>query len=157
MNSNILDTISSYGIELEQIGTRYRTNCPFPSHNDKTPSFVAFLETNSFFCFGCQTGGGPVQFVMHYEGVSKQEAKKRLGLDNPVSEVESILSPTNQQVPDFAQEANYIVSGIARTKFREGKEVSKVLTLLAKFDQQLSLQPLTEEGAKEWIQQFQDL
>ena len=37
-------------------------HCPFPSHDDKTPSFQV-NSNGSFFCHGCKaTGGGPVKF-----------------------------------------------------------------------------------------------
>jgi hypothetical protein len=51
--------------------------CPFKSHKfgmEKTPSLHFYLDTNSFYCFGCQTGGGPVEFVSVLKNISKNEA-----------------------------------------------------------------------------------
>ncbi len=52
--------------------------CPFSFHNDKTASFYFYQNTNSFFCFGCKSGGGPVQFVSLIEGISKHKAIQKL-------------------------------------------------------------------------------
>jgi hypothetical protein len=42
---------------LEAIGSRFRTSCIFPDHEDSTPSFVLYPENNSFYCFGCDEWG----------------------------------------------------------------------------------------------------
>lgn len=36
--------------------------CPF--HEDKTPSFFVYHNTNSFHCFSCQQGGSSIDFYM---------------------------------------------------------------------------------------------
>jgi hypothetical protein len=36
---------------------RWRRRCILPGHEDKTPSFVVYERTDSFYCFGCQVGG----------------------------------------------------------------------------------------------------
>jgi DNA primase len=51
--------------------------CPFPDHEDANPSMMLYRQ-NTFYCFGCQRGGGPLQFAMAYWKVSREEAKKRL-------------------------------------------------------------------------------
>ncbi len=51
--------------------------CPF--HNEKTPSFFIYHETNSFYCFSCHTGGDVIRFLMLLEGLNFPEAVKRLG------------------------------------------------------------------------------
>jgi len=33
------------------------TNCLFPDHEDKSPSMHLWLDTGTFFCFGCRKGG----------------------------------------------------------------------------------------------------
>ncbi|MDR1354614.1 MAG: DNA primase [Oscillospiraceae bacterium] len=41
--------------------------CPF--HIEKSPSFVVYSHTQSFYCFGCQIGGDVVSFVKRIENL----------------------------------------------------------------------------------------
>lgn len=47
-------------------------SCPF--HNEKTPSFKVYEESNRFVCFGCNAHGSPIDFVMKYSNCSFKEA-----------------------------------------------------------------------------------
>ena len=51
---NIVDVISSY-IKVEKAGINFKAKCPF--HNEKTPSFFISPARQTFYCFGCGTGG----------------------------------------------------------------------------------------------------
>lgn len=151
MTLKILELLAKYNVSLEKLGGRYRAHCPLPGHEDNNPSFVAFPETDSFYCFSCQRGGGTLQFVMHMERVSRQKAQELLGIDDPAKEVEALLSSTPPKEVSFNVETNYIVSSIMREKFIQGLDLSKGLIFLAKFDQELLTRKLTEEQAKDWI------
>ncbi|MBI5414467.1 hypothetical protein HZA38_03040 [Candidatus Peregrinibacteria bacterium] len=48
---------------IEVKNPRRSIRCPL--HNDDSPSFKIYEATNSFYCFGCQKGGSPVQFVKY--------------------------------------------------------------------------------------------
>lgn len=54
--------------------------CPFPNHGatGNTPSGRYYPSTNSFSCFGCHHGGGPVHFVMNMENISYIQACDKL-------------------------------------------------------------------------------
>jgi DNA primase len=39
---------------------KWRRRCILPDHEDKTPSFVVYERTDSFYCFGCQVGGDAI-------------------------------------------------------------------------------------------------
>ena len=54
---SILDVCSVHGIELKGSGDRRTALCPLPGHSEKTGSFTVYVKTNSFYCFGCSTGG----------------------------------------------------------------------------------------------------
>ncbi len=50
--------------------------CPF--HDEKTPSFFVYPETNSCWCFGCQKGGNVINLTRELYGYSFKEAVKFL-------------------------------------------------------------------------------
>lgn len=58
----------------------YLYNCPLPTHNDKTPSFVVYDkgDKDDFFCFGCKKQGTIVNIYAALEGISFKEAVIRL-------------------------------------------------------------------------------
>uniref|UniRef100_A0A6M3IKY6 Putative primase n=1 Tax=viral metagenome TaxID=1070528 RepID=A0A6M3IKY6_9ZZZZ len=49
-----------------------------PLHNEKTPSFVIFEETNSWYCFGCGEGGSNYDLIMKLHKCTFIEAAKFL-------------------------------------------------------------------------------
>jgi len=50
--------------------------CPF--HPEKHPSFYIYLETNRYWCYGCNQGGNVINFVRLLYGYSFKEAVKYL-------------------------------------------------------------------------------
>jgi len=71
----IEDVVSSY-VNLKKAGSRYTGLCPF--HNEKTPSFVVYPNTRSFYCFGCGAGGSAITFVSRMENLTYYEALETL-------------------------------------------------------------------------------
>jgi DNA primase len=73
--NDVVEVVSSY-IPLKRAGRSYKACCPF--HGEKTPSFFVNPEKQIWHCFGCNAGGGSVNFVMQYERVSFPEAVRIL-------------------------------------------------------------------------------
>lgn len=73
----LLKIIKQYGVHLDEHNRK--CICPFPFHaNEKTASFFYYKNTNSFYCFGCKNGGGPVNFVSLFEDIPKNEAAAKI-------------------------------------------------------------------------------
>jgi len=73
---DIVEVLSAY-VPLKKAGRNYKGLCPF--HNEKTPSFVVFPDSQRWHCFGaCGTGGDVVSFVMRRENLPFAEALKIL-------------------------------------------------------------------------------
>ena len=73
--SDIVDVVQSY-VQLRHRGRTHTGLCPF--HNEKTPSFVVYPETQSFYCFGCGAGGDVITFIKKINNVDYIEAVKFL-------------------------------------------------------------------------------
>ncbi len=73
---DIVDVIGAY-VPLKRSGKNYKALCPF--HEEKTPSFIVFPETQTWHCFGaCNTGGDVFTFIMKREGVDFPTALRML-------------------------------------------------------------------------------
>ncbi len=71
----IVDVISTY-VNLKKNGSRYNGLCPF--HSEKTPSFVVYPNSQSFYCFGCGTGGTVITFLSKIENLTYRETLEML-------------------------------------------------------------------------------
>jgi hypothetical protein len=59
--------------KLRQVGDKWVARCPLPQHEDRSPSFTVYPETDSFFCFGCLAGGDVIELARHAWGYDKAE------------------------------------------------------------------------------------
>ena len=79
--SDIVDVIGRH-IELKRSGSAFKALCPF--HQEKTPSFMVNPARQIFHCFGCDTGGDVIRFVMLFEGLPFVESLKKLAVQSGV-------------------------------------------------------------------------
>lgn len=77
--------VESAGIELKKIGKDIAGKCPF--HDDSEPSLIVTPAKNLWHCFGCQIGGGPIDWVMKLKGVSFRHAVELLKEDSALAAV----------------------------------------------------------------------
>lgn len=71
-----LTNIVGSSVHLKRTGKNYKGLCPF--HDEKTPSFIVFPETQTWRCFGCGRGGDLFSYVMEHEGWEFSEALRNL-------------------------------------------------------------------------------
>jgi len=72
-NIPIVDIVYSLNLSpIRRSGKNFSCICPF--HPDRNPSMYIYPETNSFYCFGCNTGGDVITFIEKYYGFSFKQA-----------------------------------------------------------------------------------
>ena len=75
--ANIVEVASEF-TALKRQGTNYTGLCPYPDHQEKTPSFSVSPEKNFYHCFGCKKGGDAIKLVMELKSLSFVESVSHL-------------------------------------------------------------------------------
>ncbi|MGC6404689.1 MAG: DNA primase [Candidatus Comchoanobacterales bacterium] len=63
-------------VRLKRRGNNWHGLCPF--HHEKTPSFSVNSAKQFYYCFGCQSGGNAIDFIMQHDSLSFPDAVIRL-------------------------------------------------------------------------------
>jgi len=98
---DVVDLIGSK-VQLRQAGRSFKGLCPF--HNEKTPSFVVYPESQSYHCFGCGKSGDIFTFVMDTENLDFRDALKQLA-DRAGVQLESQLQQRRDPERDREKDA----------------------------------------------------
>ncbi|MBE6755813.1 MAG: DNA primase [Ruminococcaceae bacterium] len=106
--TDIMDLVSSYvSLDSRRQGRTHKGLCPF--HNEKTPSFMVYEDTQSFYCFGCGAGGDAITFTMKIENLDYIEAVKllaeRAGLSMPETGYDDSLTQKKNRILAANREA----------------------------------------------------
>lgn len=73
---DIVDYIGQY-VRLKKSGNKFQGLCPF--HSDrKSPSFFVYPDQGTYHCYGCQSHGTVIDFVMKYENLDIKTALSKL-------------------------------------------------------------------------------
>jgi DNA primase len=69
-----VDLVEEVGliVALQKSGKSFKGHCPF--HNERTPSFYVFIESQTWRCFGCHEGGDIFTFVEKHQGIEFWDA-----------------------------------------------------------------------------------
>ena len=62
--------------KFRKVGKTFLALCPL--HNERSPSFVIYPKSNSFFCYGCNKGGDAITFIKSLYGFSFVDAVRHL-------------------------------------------------------------------------------
>jgi DNA primase len=66
--------VASEFTALKRQGARFAGLCPYPDHQEKTPSFSVTPDQGFYYCFGCQRGGDAIKLVMDLKALDFAEA-----------------------------------------------------------------------------------
>jgi len=76
-NVDILDYLTSHeGLAFKKYGSTLRCVCPL--HADKDPSFTVSKDKGIYFCFGCKSGGGIVNYVEEKHNINRVQAIRHI-------------------------------------------------------------------------------
>lgn len=105
---DVVDLIGEY-VQLKPAGTNHKGLCPF--HREKSPSFMANRERQSWHCFGCAKGGDIFTFVQEIEGMEFVEALRflatRAGIELTGRERNDIEQNQKNRLKDINAKAAY--------------------------------------------------
>ena len=90
--TDIADLVSNYVKLTKRSGSNDFGLCPF--HSEKTPSFSVNADKQIYYCFGCQKGGGVINFVMEIENLPFRDA------------IEVLARQAGMNVPEESASAN---------------------------------------------------
>ena len=84
LNSDIVSLINEDTV-LKGRGDRYTGLCPFPEHNEKTPSFSVSSAKQVYYCFGCQNSGNIFTYLEKQKGMDFKTAIEYLARKKGIS------------------------------------------------------------------------
>jgi DNA primase len=98
-----IDVVEEIGlvVALQKSGKSFKGLCPF--HSERTPSFYAFAESQTWHCFGCNEGGDIFTFVQKQQGLEFRDALAYLGEKAGVS-----IDEDGSRNPEEERETNAI-------------------------------------------------
>lgn len=103
--NDITDVVSSY-VNLKRAGRLHSGRCPF--HNEKTPSFYVYPDTQSFYCFGCGAGGEVITFIKKIENLDYIDAVKflaqRAGMEMPQDSYDDSMAKLKRRIYEINRE-----------------------------------------------------
>ena len=109
---DIVDIISQY-TSLRRTSKGWSGLCPF--HDEKTPSFHVYSDTQSYYCFSCHEAGDIFTFVMKKNGLTFPEAVELLAPQAGVDPSKYSQAPSNSQ----HKRSLYDVMNLACDYFRD--------------------------------------
>jgi DNA primase len=71
--ANMVEVASEF-TALRRQGARFVGLCPYPDHQEKTPSFSVTPDQGFYYCFGCSKGGDAIKLVSELKSFSFVDA-----------------------------------------------------------------------------------
>lgn len=87
--NNIVDIIGQH-TQLKGRGHQFTGLCPYPDHNEKSPSFSVSESKQLYHCFGCKKSGNLFTFLETFSGLTFMDAveflARRAGIPLPIND-----------------------------------------------------------------------
>ncbi len=99
-------------------GRLYKCLCPF--HQESSPSFCIYPDSNSYYCFGCQAAGNVISYVMQTDGIGFPEAVELLAQQAGIVIERTHSESRRSQAPEVPFELLYRVNSFAQRLFEHG-------------------------------------
>ncbi|MGI8649210.1 MAG: DNA primase [Rubrobacter sp.] len=81
--ADIVEVASEF-TALRRQGQRFVGLCPYPDHQEKSPSFGVTADQGFYYCFGCQRGGDAIKLVSDLKDLPFSEAVTYLAERNNI-------------------------------------------------------------------------
>ena len=134
--ANIVEVASEF-TALKRHGTNYIGLCPYPDHQEKTPSFSVSPDKNFYYCFGCSKGGDAIKLVMELMSFSFVEAVLHLAERSGVEVKFEGRSPEEERA--------------ARERTTRRRSAYKALAAAAAYYHKYLLKSPVAEGARNYL------
>ncbi len=120
--ADIYEVVSSY-VVLKKQGKDYQGLCPF--HQERSPSFTVSPSKQMYYCFGCQAGGGAVNFLMEINKQSFAEVVLDLARQYQIS-IKTLAPEKRQEL---------------QRQLTEREQLGEIMAVAANFYQHALSQP----------------
>ena len=150
----MFDILEERGIEYHKIGNLHRCFCPFHSDTD-TPNLFIYADTNSWYCYACNIGGSPVDFILEYDECTLKEALKRASVRDPGVRVRLKKQKDKLEDKDFTDQVNLRVSKLFPQAFKK-LPAELVLKFMKKLDKRLKEENISFDEAKRMVNAFKE-
>lgn len=133
--NNVVDIISQY-TQLKPTGSGLMGRCPFPDHQEKTPSFSVSEHKQVYHCFGCHKSGNVITFLRDYHGYAFPEAvewlARRASIPLPEKEVHDDRRDQATKRREQLMEVNALTARFFVEELRRAKADSPVRQYIEK-------------------------
>ena len=121
-----------YNLNINKNNTKVA--CPFKTHkfgHEKTPSFIFYHESNTYWCFGCKQGNTTIDFVKNIEGINYYQAVEKISKFDNFSKVQVESKPDLPYEEYFNKQLEF--ADLLRSKLHSNKD--KAFEIMKSFDE----------------------
>ncbi len=116
--NNIVDVFAEH-TQLKRTGNRLMGLCPFPGHNEKTPSFSVSEDKQVYHCFGCQRSGNIYKALEELKSYSFPECVEYLAQKAGISLPADSRDDSQQQQAKSHRDKLFKINRIAAQFYKD--------------------------------------